>query len=48
MVEARNLQRVPTPDMQIDDVPPDAMPPRRPDEPVSPLGAVPPVDPPVH
>jgi hypothetical protein len=34
--------------MQIDDVPPDALPPREPGEPVAPVGAVPPVDPPVH
>jgi len=47
-VEARNLEHVATPDMQIDDVPEDAMPPRKPDEPVSPVAAVPPVDPPVH
>jgi len=47
-VEARNLQRVPTPDMQIDDVPENALPPRKPGEPVSAVAAVPPVDPPVH
>jgi hypothetical protein len=29
-------------------VPPDALPPRDADEPVAPIGAVPPVDPPVH
>jgi 3',5'-cyclic AMP phosphodiesterase CpdA len=47
-VRVRNLEHVPTPDMQIDDVPPDALPPREPGEPVAPVGAVPPVDPPVH
>ena len=48
IVEARNLERVPTPDMQIDDVPEDAMPPRRPGEPVSSIARVPAEDPPVH
>ncbi len=47
-VRVRNLEHVPTPDMQIDDVPPDALPPRTPGEPVAPVAAVPPVDPPVH
>ncbi|MEW9854770.1 metallophosphoesterase family protein [Novosphingobium sp. M1R2S20] len=47
-VEARNLQHVATPDMQIDDVPEDALPPRQPDEPVSPVATIPPEDPPVH
>lgn len=47
-VRVRNLEHVPTPDMQIDDVPPNALPPRAPDEPVAPVGAVPPIDPPVH
>lgn len=47
-VSVRNLEHVPTPDMQIADVPPDALPPREPGEPVAPVGAVPPVDPPVH
>jgi hypothetical protein len=47
-VEARNLERVPTPEMQIDDVPRDALPPRKPGEPVSAVAAVPPEDPPVH
>ena len=47
-VHVRNLEHVPTPDMQIDDVPPDALPPRAPGEPVAPVGAVPPIDPPVH
>jgi len=47
-VRVRNLEHVPTSHMQIDDVPPDALPPREPGEPVAPVGAVPPVDPPVH
>ncbi|PNU01833.1 metallophosphoesterase [Novosphingobium guangzhouense] len=47
-VTARNLERVPTPAMQIDDVPENALPPREPGEPVSPVAKVPPVDPPVH
>ena len=47
-LRVRNLDHVPTPDMQIDDVPPDALPPREPGEPVAPVAAVPPVDPPVH
>src|SRR3546814_15861637 len=36
-VRVRNLDHVPTPDMQINDVPPDAMPPREPGEPVAPV-----------
>ncbi len=44
----RNLYAIPTEQMQVDAVPEDAMPPREPDEPVAPIGAVPPVDPPVH
>lgn len=47
-VEVRNLEHVPTEDMKIDDIPPDAMPPRTPGEPVAPVAAVPEVDPPVH
>lgn len=47
-VTVRNLEHVPTPAMQIPDVPEDAMPPREPGEPVAPVGKVPPVDPPVH
>lgn len=47
-VRVRNLADVATADMQIDDVPHDALPPRSPAEPVAPIGAVPPVDPPVH
>jgi 3',5'-cyclic AMP phosphodiesterase CpdA len=48
LVEVRNLERVPTLDMQIDDVPENALPPRTPHEPVSPIAAVPEHDPPVH
>lgn len=47
-VRVRNVEAVPTPDMQIADVPPDALPPRTSGEPVAPIDAVPPVDPPVH
>lgn len=47
-VRVRNIEAVPTADMQIADVPPDALPPRAPGEPVAPIDAVPPVDPPVH
>lgn len=47
-VRVRNVEAVPTADMQIADVPPDALPPRQPGEPVAPIDAVPPVDPPVH
>ena len=47
-VKVRNLEDVPTPAMQIDDVPENALPPREPQEPVAPVGMVPPVDPPVH
>lgn len=47
-VETRNLERIATPDMQIDDVPDDAMPPRQPGEPVPPVAAIPARDPPVH
>jgi 3',5'-cyclic AMP phosphodiesterase CpdA len=47
-VETRNLERVATPDMQIDDVPEDALPPRKPDEPVSQVATIPAQDPPVH
>ena len=44
----RNLDNVDTADMQIVDVPEDAMPPREPGEPVAPVNQVPRVDPPVH
>ena len=47
-VEVRNLEAIHTPDMQIDDVPEDAMPPRKPGEAVAPVGTVPRTDPPVH
>ncbi|MEQ8309276.1 MAG: metallophosphoesterase [Sphingopyxis sp.] len=47
-VRVRNLAAVPTADMQIADIPPDAMPPRQPGEPVARVHAVPPVDPPAH
>ncbi|MEO6153608.1 MAG: metallophosphoesterase [Croceibacterium sp.] len=45
---ARNLQDVQTPDMQIQDVPENALPPREPGEPVAPVNQVPRTDPPVH
>jgi 3',5'-cyclic AMP phosphodiesterase CpdA len=44
----RNIADVPTPDMQVRQVPEDALPPRRADEPVAPVHTVPRVDPPVH
>jgi len=47
-VTVRNLEHVPSADMLIDNVPEDAMPPRRPGEPVAPVHHVPKVDPPVH
>lgn len=47
-VEVRNLAELSTPDMQIDDVPENALPPREPGEPVAPANQVPRVDPPVH
>ena len=47
-VTVRNLEQVPTPAMQIGAVPPDALPPRDPQEVVAPVGAVPEHDPPVH
>ena len=47
-VRVRNLEKVPTPAMQIDAVPENALPPRRAEEPVAPVGMVPEVDPPVH
>ena len=47
-VRVRSIADVPTKSMQVSEVPEDAMPPRRPDEPVAPVGAVPRVDPPVH
>ncbi len=47
-VRVRNLEHVTTADMQIDDVPEDAMPPRAPGEPVAPVNQVPRTDPPVY
>lgn len=47
-VTVRNLEQVPTPAMQIDDVPENALPPRGPGEPVAPVRQVPRIDPPVH
>lgn len=47
-VRVRNVEKVPTADMQIDEVPENALPPRQPGEPVAPVAAVPAEDPPVH
>ncbi len=47
-VHVRNFEAVPTPAMQIDAVPENALPPRGPEDPVAPVAAVPAVDPPVH
>ena len=47
-VTVRNLEHVDTPDMLIDDVPEDAMPPRNPGEPVAPVRQIPEIDPPVY
>ncbi|MGH6786607.1 MAG: metallophosphoesterase family protein [Novosphingobium sp.] len=47
-VTVRNLEAVPTPEMQIDAVPENALPPRQPEDPVAPVATVPAVDPPVH
>jgi 3',5'-cyclic AMP phosphodiesterase CpdA len=47
-VTARNLEHVSTPDMQIEEIPENALPPREPGEPVAPANRVPVVDPPVH
>lgn len=47
-VRVRNLEDVATEDMQIEDVPEDATPPRDPGDPVAPVNQVPRVDPPVH
>jgi 3',5'-cyclic AMP phosphodiesterase CpdA len=44
----RNVEDVPTPAMQIRVVPENALPPRKPADPVAPVGTVPAVDPPVH
>lgn len=47
-VRVRNLEAVPTRDMQVNEVPPTALPPREAGLPVAPVHAVPEVDPPVH
>lgn len=47
-VRVRNLADVPTAEMQIDEVPENALPPREPGEPVAPVAMVPDEDPPVH
>ena len=47
-VIVRSIDDVPTADMMIDEVPEDAMPPRRAGEPVAPVRQVPRTDPPVH
>lgn len=47
-VRVRNLEHVSSRDMMIDDVPENALPPRYVGEPIAPVGAVPPIDPPVH
>ena len=47
-VDVRTLDERPNEELRIDDVPPNALPPRRPEEPVAPIGHVPAVDPPVH
>ena len=44
----RNLESVPTPAMQIGQVPENALPPRQPEDPVASVGTVPAHDPPVH
>ena len=47
-VTVRNIEAVPTADMQIGQVPANALPPRESDDPVAPVGTVPTWDPPVH
>lgn len=47
-VRVRSIEDIDTEDMQIDEVPEDAMPPREPGEPVAPVNQVPRTDPPVH
>lgn len=47
-VRVRNLEDLPTPAMQIAQVPENALPPRQPEDPVAPVGTVPVEDPPVH
>ncbi|WPL16570.1 Calcineurin-like phosphoesterase [Thiorhodovibrio winogradskyi] len=47
-VSVCNLEGYDTAEMMINEVPEDAMPPRKPDEPVAPVDQVPRTDPPVH
>ena len=47
-VTVRNIEAVPTREMQIGRVPENALPPRESDDPVAPVGTVPIWDPPVH
>ena len=47
-VTVRNIEAVPTREMQIGQVPRDALPPRESDDPVAPIGTIPTWDPPVH
>ncbi len=47
-VSVRNLEGYDTPEMMIGEVPEDATPPRKPDEPSAPVDEVPRTDPPVH
>jgi 3',5'-cyclic AMP phosphodiesterase CpdA len=47
-VTVRNVEAVPTREMQIGQVPENALPPRESDDPVAPIGTVPTWDPPVH
>ena len=47
-VTVRNIEAVPTREMQIGQVPRDALPPREADDPVAPIGTIPTWDPPVH
>lgn len=47
-VVVRNLEHVPSEDMMIPEVPEDALPPRKPGEPVAPVGRIPAEDPPVY
>ena len=47
-VTVRNVEAVPTAEMQIGRVPANALPPRESDDPVAPVGTVPIWDPPVH
>jgi 3',5'-cyclic AMP phosphodiesterase CpdA len=47
-VEVRNIDDIPTPAMQVPEVPEDALPPREPGEPVAPIHTVPKVDPPIY